>query len=152
MEAKAEHLKLVQANIARMSSNSFLCKGWTVALVAALFAFGAKDADRVFVIIAWIPLIVFAGLDAYYLWQERLFRSLYEVVAAKGPDVVDYSMDVAPFKQENKWRYALVSPPILAFYASLAILLVVITVYYVLSPQTPVIPVQGPKTITITIQ
>lgn len=152
MEAKAEHLKLVQGTISRMAGNSFLLKGWTVTLVSALFAFGAKDADRVFIVIAWIPLIVFAGLDSYYLWQEKLFRELYKVSAAKANEAIDFSMEIEPFKPGRRWRTSLASPTIYGFYGPMAFLLLAVTLYFVLVPHQAPIPIQGPKTITISIQ
>lgn len=153
VEPKVEHLKFVQAVVARMGANSFLLKGWTVTLVAALFAFGAKEADRAFVVIAWIPVVVFAGLDSYYLRQERLFRALHKKVAARpDADGTDYCMDVSEFKDAEKWRSALVSKTVLGFYVPVAVLLGVLTLYFALSPKAAVTPVQGPKTITISIQ
>lgn len=43
MENKQKHLEFIQMAINRMASNLFLLKGWTVALIAALFALAAKD-------------------------------------------------------------------------------------------------------------
>ena len=153
IETKVEHLKFVQAVIARMSTNSFLLKGWTVTLVAALFAFGAKEADRAFVVIAWVPVLVFAGLDAYYLCRERLYRRLHAKVAAMPDDApTDFSMDTPEFRAADTWRRALASKTILAFYLPVAGLLAVLTVYFVLSPKATPTSVHGPKTITISIQ
>lgn len=153
VEPKVEHLKFVQAVVARMAANSFLLKGWTVTLVAALFAFGAKEADRAFIGIAWIPVIVFAGLDSYYLRQERLFRALHKKVAARpDADCTDYNMDVSEFKDAETWRGALASKTVLGFYVPVAVLLAGLTLYFALTPKTAVTPVQGPKTITISIQ
>jgi len=152
-EAKVEHLKFVQAVVNRMAANSFLLKGWTVTLVAGLFAFGAKEGDRVFVLIAWIPVVVFAGLDAYYLRQERLFRHLHARVAAKpGTDAVDYAMEVAEFRPGEPWLRALGSKTVLCFYAPVALILAGLTLYFALSPRGAVTPVQGLRTITISIQ
>jgi hypothetical protein len=153
IDSKVEHLKFVQAVIARMSTNSFLLKGWTVTLVAALFAFGAKEADRAFVVIAWVPVLIFAGLDAYFLWRERLFRHLHTKVAARPDDAAsDFSMDTSEFRTAETWRRALTSKTILWFYLPVAGLLAVLTIYFVLSPKPTTMPVQGPKTITISIQ
>jgi hypothetical protein len=152
-EQKLEHLKFVQAVVGRMSTNSFLLKGWTVTLVAALFAFAAKEADRAFIVIAWVPVLVFAGLDAYFLWRERLFRRLHEKVAAKPDDAaIDFAMDTSEFRAVETWRRALVSKTILGFYLPVAGLLALLTVYFALSPKAATTPVQGPKTITISIQ
>src|SRR5262249_38273127 len=135
IDTKVEHLKFIQAAIARMSTNSFLLKGWTVTLVAALFAFGAKEADRAFVVIAWVPVLVFAGLDGYYLWRERLYRLLHTKVAARGDDApADFSMDTSEFRTTETWRGALASKTVLGFYLPVAGLLAVLTVYFVLSP------------------
>ncbi len=81
MEKTIAHLGFIQGVITRMGSNSFLLKGWSVTLVAALFALSAKDANNNFVLIAYFPVLVFWFLDAFFLHQEKLFRKLYEEVA-----------------------------------------------------------------------
>ena len=50
--------------------------------MAAIFALSAKDADHRFVLISYFPVFVFWFLDGYFLYQERLFRKLFEEVAA----------------------------------------------------------------------
>ena len=79
-ENKRHHLLVVQTIIARMGVNSFLLKGWSVTLISALFALAADKVNTSFVYIAFLPCIVFWALDGYFLWQERLFRALYEQV------------------------------------------------------------------------
>lgn len=75
-----KHLEFIQAIISRQANNSFLLKGWSVTLVAALFALAAKDANSRFVWVALVPVFIFDGLDAYYLHQEKQFRSLFDFV------------------------------------------------------------------------
>jgi hypothetical protein len=153
VEQKVEHLKFIQAVIARMGTNSFLLKGWTVTLVAALFAFGAKEADRAFIVIAWVPVLVFAGLDAYFLRRERLYRRLHDKVAAKtDTDPIDFSMSTAEFQPTETWWKALGAKMVMWFYVPVGGLLAVLTIYFALMPKAGVTPVQGPKTITISIQ
>lgn len=82
LEMKIAHLGFIQGVITRMGSNSFLLKGWSITLVAAIFALSAKDADQKFVLLAYFPVVVFWMLDAFFLHQEKLFRKLYEEVAA----------------------------------------------------------------------
>ena len=67
----------------RLSTNSFLLKGWSVVLVSALFALAAKDAKVLFVYLCYFPAIAFWGLDGFFLWQERLYRQLYDKVRAQ---------------------------------------------------------------------
>lgn len=75
-----KHLEFIQAIVARQAANSFLLKGWSITLVAGLFALAAKDANPRFAWLALLPMIGFGGLDAYYLYQEKRFRALYNWV------------------------------------------------------------------------
>ena len=70
MGNKLKHLEFIQAAVNRMASNVFLHKGWTVTLIAALFALAAKDAKPAYALIACIPTFMFLLLDAYFLSQE----------------------------------------------------------------------------------
>ena len=127
MENKIRHLEMIQGVISRMASNSFLLKGWAVTLVAGIFALSAKDADKLYFIIAYIPIIVFWGLDAYYLLQERLYRSLYEKIAATDEDNIDFSMKATISKfgnKKNNYLNCLASKTELCFYLPLAIVCV----------------------------
>jgi hypothetical protein len=73
-----KHLDFIQAAITRMANNSFLIRGWSVTLVAGLFALAAKEADIRFVVLSYFPCLMFMALDTYYLAQERRFRNLYD--------------------------------------------------------------------------
>src|SRR5258708_3637589 len=73
-EHKLKHLEFLQFVITRMASNSFLLKGWSVTLVAALFALAAKDSDKKYIVVAYFPVSVFWILDAYFLSKEKQFR------------------------------------------------------------------------------
>lgn len=76
------HLGFIQTAINRMGSNSFLLKGWSVTLVAACFALAVKDAEKTFLFLAYFPVFMFWTLDGYFLYQERLYRKLYDGVAS----------------------------------------------------------------------
>ena len=82
--ARVEHLKLIQAVIARMAQNSFAIKAASSTIVAALIAVtvGAKIP---FVAIGGLSLVMLWFLDGYYLRQERLFRQLYDCVSNCSP-------------------------------------------------------------------
>lgn len=94
MEEKIRHLELVQGVISRMANNSFMLKGWAVTLVAGIFALAEKDTHKLYFLVAYIPVIVFWGLDAYYLFQERLYRSLYDKVRQSDKGAIDFSLKV----------------------------------------------------------
>ena len=61
MESKTKHLEMIQGVINRLSTNSFLLKGWSVVLVSALFALSAGDSNPAFIFLAYIPALVFLG-------------------------------------------------------------------------------------------
>lgn len=61
-----------------MASNSFRLKAWFLVSFSALFTFFAKWDSKAVDDLVWIvPLFFFAGLDAYYLKQERIFRLVH---------------------------------------------------------------------------
>lgn len=77
MDNKIKHLELIQDIIRRMSSNSFKLKGWAVTLISGIFVLAAKDTEKIFFFIAYLPIIMFWGLDSFYLLQEKGYRALY---------------------------------------------------------------------------
>jgi hypothetical protein len=117
-EEKMKHLDLIQGAITRMASNSFVLKGWSVTLATALFGFSAKDSEPRLALLALLPILVFWGLDAYYLGLERLFRKLYATAA--GATVTDFAM--APGKLGIKgWLEAVRRPAVLWLHLPLAL-------------------------------
>ena len=103
---KTKHLELIQGIVNRLSTNSFLLKGWSVVLVSALFALSTPKSDISFIFLAYIPAVIFWGLDGYFLWQERLFRDLYNHVRKLDEDSIDFSMDTTPFRSGERFRDA----------------------------------------------
>ena len=124
MENKIRHLELIQGVINRMASNSFALKGWGVTLVAGIFALAGKDTNKLYFLVAYIPIIVFWGLDAYYLLQERLYCALYDKVRLLKETEIDYSMKVLSqdFKNErNTFHNCFLFKTEFGFYFPLAI-------------------------------
>ncbi len=121
MDNKQKHLEFIQSTVSRMASFQFLLKGWTITLIAALFALSAKDSKDAYFLIAYFPAIVFWALDGYFLSQERRFRSLYDHVRMRDNSKIDFSMDTSVFKGEfrNTWLGALLSRTILSYYGAL---------------------------------
>ena len=119
LQAKIAHLGFIQAIITRMGLNSFLLKGWSVTLVAAIFALAAKQADRRFVLLAFFPIAVFWLLDAFFLHQEKLFRSLYELVALGKVDSDQFTLDTKGIKGVPGIASVFFSKTLRLFYGSL---------------------------------
>jgi len=97
---KRSHLEMIQGVVNRLSQNSFLLKGWSVVLVSALMALAAKDSNIVFVLLAYFPSIAFWLLDGYFLWQEKLFRALYDMVRTQEENTINFSMDTSVVKDK----------------------------------------------------
>ena len=125
---KHKHLEFLQAAINRMAGNLFLLKGWTVTLIAALFALAAKDTNTVYAAIAYFPLLVFWTLDGYFLAQEHCFRALYDHVRTLDESQIDFSMDTRQCKRQrrNTWAGAMLSKTLVVYYVSLALILLVL--------------------------
>ena len=123
MENKRKHLEFIQNAINRMASNLFLLKGWTVTLIAGLFALAAKESKAYYFLLAYFPTFMLWLLDGFFLSQERRFRSLYEHVTRLDESQIDFSMDTQRFKDtpaRNTWSHALLSRTLLVYYGVLA--------------------------------
>ncbi len=131
MDAKMQHLQMIQDIISRMAGNSFLLKGWAVTLIAGIFALSSNDTDKLYFLVAYIPILVFWGLDSYYLCQERKYRKLYDYVRIKDNAQVDFSMNTSLSDiQDEKVTYlnCVFSVTELWFYFPLALLSAVIII------------------------
>lgn len=131
MENKHKHLEMIQGVINRMAANSFSLKGWAVTLVAGIFALASKDTDKLYFLVAYVPIIVFWGLDSYYLLQERLYRALYGKVRKLDDNKIDYDMNanLPEFKSDkNSFWSCVISRTELWFYLPLALISAVIII------------------------
>ena len=121
---------MIQAVIKRMADNSFLLKGWGLTLVAALAALSAADRRAEFAWLALFPALVFWGLDAYYLREERLLRELYNRVRKASTADLErdpFSMDTSPHAGGVKrWLTTCGSRTIVSFYGAIVALIFVV--------------------------
>ncbi len=127
MDNKLKHLEFIQGVVNRLASDSFRLKGWSVVLVAALFVLLAREDRLEASVLAVLPVLVFWGLDGYFLWQERLFRALYDDVRGRPADEIDFGMDVRPFRGPfaRTWLGATASRTLVAFHGALIVVVVI---------------------------
>lgn len=140
VEVKAEfsndqvkHLEFIQDAIKRMASNSFQIKGWMLTIVSALLGFFANSGNTKFALVAILPVLVFWGLDAYYLQQERKIRGVYNDVI--NPDKA--KTKVGPFEMplqnytEGKYSFwnVFTSQTMVILYFSLVLILLAINFF-----------------------
>jgi len=133
MSVKVSYLQTIQNVINRLANNSFVIKGWTVTLVAAMIAITAKDIalNKRYVLFACLPALLFWILDAFYLSQERRYKKLFDHARKLSDGEVDFALDTKPFKcRENSWVWAVFSTTLVIFYGT--ILATLFLVYYLL--------------------
>lgn len=122
MDNKRCHLKMIQDVIMRMNRSSFLLKGWCVTLVSAIIALAAKQNDGRFTLVALVPIVMFWILDGFFLWQENLFRALYDRVRDTAENSIDFSMDTSSFlARTHTWGQFVFSKTLNLFYLPLFI-------------------------------
>jgi len=123
-EYMLKEIELIQDTIKRMAFNSFIIKGWAITLVVVALLLKGTNYQ---VWIAFIPLLVFWFLDAYFLWQERLYRKLYEWVVNNRLNTDEYLFDMNAyrFKDTVQSRIRIMFSITLGwFYGSIAILVI----------------------------
>ena len=129
MESKLKHLDFIQLVITRMNVNSFFIKGWVITLVAAMFAFAAKDANAKYGLITLFVTIIFWGLDGYYLSQERQYRKLYDVIRNKDEATIDFDMNASSYASGRcSWWHSVFTFTLCVFYVTIMALSIVISI------------------------
>ncbi|WP_114808527.1 hypothetical protein [Vibrio cholerae] len=99
MAPNSDYLALIQVIISRMANNAFLVKGWSITLTAALLTVGGSLSvsdgfnKHLFFIVNSACLLGFVWLDAYFYYNEKKYRELYE-----------YARDMSRFKVENLYN------------------------------------------------
>jgi len=124
-----EELKIVQDIIKRMALNSFLIKGWTITLVVATLLLKGEKFQS---FIAFIPILVFWYLDAYFLWLERLYRRLYDWIAKNRLNTAEFlfDMDYRRFIKEEQSKFRIMFSITLGwFYGSIFILTLIYVIF-----------------------
>ena len=128
MDQKLKHLEFIQGVVNRLSTNSFLLKGWSVVLVSALFALSAGSSKAGYVFLAYVPALVFWALDGYFLAVEREYRKLYDTVRTREPGNIDFSMSTHDFSEGlGGWASAFLSKTLVAFHCSLLGAILIVT-------------------------
>jgi hypothetical protein len=124
-EYMLKEIEIIQEIIKRMAFNSFMIKGWAITLVVITLLLKGTAYQ---IWIAFIPLLVFWLLDAYFLRQERLYRKLYEWVINHRLKTEEYlfDMNVSRFKDKVQSRVRIMFSITLGwFYGSIATLIII---------------------------
>lgn len=125
-----KHLEFIQAVTTRLANNSFLMKGWALTVAGAIYGFAVKGTSWQLAAIGLMPVVVFWGLDAYFLRQERLFRSLYDQVRRHSAAVEPFSMNTAACAAGvPSWARTLLSPTLASFYGPVLVIGIILAAF-----------------------
>ena len=117
-EQVVRHLEMIQGVINRLGHDSFLIKGWSMAILAAgIISITRSELQGGFMILAFlIPIFGFWVLDGYFLWQERLFRKVYDEIRKQ--ETTDFAMNVMKHRNKPKcsWMASMFSVTLNLFY------------------------------------
>ena len=126
MEQKLKHLEFIHSTINRMANNSFLIKAWSVTLVSGSFVLSVKDSNIKYIVIAYAPTFFFWCLDAYFLWQERIFRDHYDYVRTHDNSRIDFSMKPKKSSKNSTYFRSLFSLTLLLYYIGIFVTLLIV--------------------------
>ena len=126
-EYMLKEIDIIQDIIKRMAFNSFLIKGWAITLVVVTLLL--KSSVIYQVLLAFIPLIVFWILDAFFLRKEKMYIELYKLVVSNRLKTDKHLFDM---KTEDRFEKEVKSVPRIMFsltlrwfYGSIAILIII---------------------------
>lgn len=135
MENKIKHLEMIESVIQRMANNCFQLKGWTITLVTLVGALASQGTDKRFILLVFIPIIAFWGLDSYYLQLERKYQIFYSNIIKKQASEIDFNMDIrdmCPVNDDQKRRVKLtacvISKSELLFYFPIMIAIIALII------------------------
>lgn len=128
---KIAHLQMIQGVVDRMGGNLFYLRGWSITLLAGLFAISTSELLKV---AEWAPLLFFVLLllfwiyDAYFLSLELRFRGLYDKVRKMPEENIDFAMNIGEFNTHaDKTLFAcMFSTTLLGFYGVLGVAMLII--------------------------
>ena len=124
-EYMLKEIDIVQDIIKRMAFNSFIIKGWAITLVVATLLLKGTELQ---VLIAFIPLLGFWVLDAYFLWQERMYRKLYDWVISNRLKTDEHLFDMNAYRFKDEVQSIcriMVSITLRWFYGPIAVLIII---------------------------
>lgn len=150
VEKVIKHLEMTQAVINRLGRNSFLLKSWSMTILVASMVLVVREnlqnsymvliarenlQNSYLVLVLFLPIVGFWILDGYFLWQERLFRYVYDDIREQTDTNFKMDLDKHKGKPKSSWISAIFSVPSIIFYL-IEVLFVGAIVYFLNSGLT----------------
>jgi hypothetical protein len=119
-----ETIGTIRHIINRMATNSFIIKGWTLAVLGIILLLSSTGYQA---LIAVFALLVFWYLDAYFLRQEKTYRALYNEIVENKLNTSDEFFDMRSARYEAgievpRPSKLMLSKTLLIFYGSIVAL------------------------------
>lgn len=125
-ENKRLHIQMIENIINRMSSNSFLIKGWSLTILGGLITVYLANINKpmsyLILLLCLFFCLIFWISDTFYLREERCFRSLYEIVRKKDEENIDFSMN--PIKSKETFLRCMFRPIFFMSYLPIFIIII----------------------------
>ena len=119
-DLRVKYLEMVQSVVSRMAAQGATIKNYCITLTTAVVGFGITLQRPGVVLLALLPITIFAGLDAQFLRLERHFRDLFDEV--RGDDWSGKpSFEITATKLKRSYFSALFSWSVSFFYVPLVI-------------------------------
>jgi len=126
-ENKHLHLQMIENVINRMSSNSFLIKGWSLTVLGGLITVYLANINKpmsyLILLLCLFFCLIFWISDTFYLREERYFRNLYDIVRNKKEEDIDFSMK--PIKSKENFFHCMFRPIFLISYLPIFIVTII---------------------------
>jgi hypothetical protein len=120
-ELQVKQLEMVQAIIARLGNYGATLKNYCITLTTAVCGFAITLHRPVVALLALLPVIIFALLDAQFLRTERRFRGLFDALRKEEWGVLPkFSINLASTPPISYW-VVISSWSIFIFYVPLAL-------------------------------
>jgi hypothetical protein len=120
-ELRVKQLEMVQAIVARLGNYGATLKNYCITLTTAVCGFAITLHRPVVALLALLPIVIFALLDAQFLRIERRFRGLFDRLRQEEWEVLPtFSIQLSSAPAVRYWA-VICSWSILIFYLPLAV-------------------------------
>lgn len=132
LDINIKHLEMIQAVVSRLSNIQTTLKGWAITLLTAYITLTVGKDISLKINIAIIPCVslVFFILDGAYLYKEKRFRDLYDIIRTNANTETDFSMNTCNYSLKEKilmYLNSLFSLFNLSFYCLLVFIFILIS-------------------------
>lgn len=125
-EEKIRNLEIIQGIINRMANNTFLLKGWSVTIIVGIFSLNFENLKNGICLLVYLVIVMFWGLDSYYLQLERQYRCIYYMCLNDEIEKYDLRIHKSDKVKKTCFYQCFFSKTEIYFYFSMILILTVV--------------------------